>query len=350
MANGNTMFDASKEWVITLSSDRPDAKKAADDLSRHLGLLAVLSGACVRQSPVLDANSAADFRIALVSEGSNLALNGFWWKAEPELVEIHGESARGLCNGIYSFLAALGISWPAPGQEKLPARQPVKPHLFPLAANRADFAGTAPRRFAPAQNYEIKSIFRCGEAFVEWAARRRCDALIFPLAVFAAIGSARRLKELRKAAAEYGIALEAGGAELSSLVPSRFFLLHSGFFRMEEGIRKKDHHFCPTNPGVIRVIANEAGKLFRAAAGAKVFHLWPDKDAETAWCSCPSCRAFTAQEQIRVSVNAAADILAALNPNASIAFFEGSGEGENIPLRKNVFILEDFPAEKIPAP
>jgi hypothetical protein len=112
---------------------------------------------------------------------------------------------------------------------------------------------------------------------------------------------------------------------------------------MEEGRRKKNHHFCPTNPGALRLIKKEGTKLFRAAEGIKLFHLWPDKEAETAWCSCPTCRAFTYQEQNRISANAAADILSTINPEAVITFFEESGEGVSIPLRKNIFRLNKLP-------
>ena len=115
---------------------------------------------------------------------------------------------------------------------------------------------------------------------------------------------------------------------------------------MEEGRRAKVYHFCPTNPASIRLIAREGLKLFRAAGEIKVFHLWPDKGAESVWCSCPSCRAFTPPEQNRIGVNAAADALATLNPHASVTFFEKPGEGGNIPLRKNLFGMEKLPEEK----
>ena len=353
------IFDASKEWVILFPPDVPDAKKAAGDLARYIGLLAGSTGGLAEKPPVLmDATGPAPPEtvplIVLNSRDSDSGQNGFTWRAESERVEIYGESGRGLCNGIYSFLAALGISWPAVGQESIPSPAVKDTREFSLSENRvhepSKYEGKDPaaapwRRFVPAGRKTIKSIFKRSEAFAAWAARQRYDALIFPLAAFASGTSARKLKELKKIAGEYGIAIEAGGRDLSSLVPRRFFFFRRDFFRMEEGRREKAHHFCPTNPGTIRLIGREAGKLFRAAAAgeARVFHLWPDKGAEETWCSCPTCRAFTPPEQNRISVNAAADVLAVLSPGASITFFEKTGEMGSISLRQNIFGMETLP-------
>ena len=361
-------FYASKEWVILVPPDVPEIKKAAEDLSGYIGLLAGLADGLVQKPPALiDAHgpepSDAAPIIVLNCEGAGSERNGFSWRAGPERVEIYGESGRGLCNGIYSFLAALGVSWPAPGETILPSSQVANLRVFPLSTAStgagsaagnifapSGYEGNSPvaapwKRFAPAGKKEVQYILKKSTIFVAWAARRCYDALIFPLAAFASRSTGRKLEELRKTAAEYGISLEAGGRELSSLVPRRFFLLHRDFFRMEGGGRKTDHHFCPTNPGTIRLIAKEGAKLFRAAGQTTVFHLWPDKGANTAWCSCPTCRAFTPAEQNRIGVNAAADVLAEMNPRAFITFFEKPGEGGNIPLRQNLFMMEKLPDE-----
>ena len=298
--------------------------------------------------------------IVLNTDGGPPERNGFSWRANSERIEIHGESARGLCNGIYSFLSALGISWPAPEQEMLPSPQVANLRVYSLSSGAnvegnvfepSNYEGkgtvSAPwRRFFPAAKQDLPIIMKKSEAFVDWAARRRYDALIFPLSAFASRSGGRRLNEIAKLAAEYGISLEAGGRELSSLLPRRLFLLHRDYFRMEGGRRKKDHHFCPTNPGAIQVICKEGERLFRTAAEAKVFHLWPDKGAATAWCSCPSCRAFTPAEQNRIGVNAAADALAQVNPAACITFFEKRNEGANVPLRESLYKMEKLPDEK----
>jgi hypothetical protein len=348
----------------------PEIKKAAEDLSRYIGLLARLNeGAALKAPALLDAHSPlpADIvhTIVLNSEGAGPQRNGFSWRAGSERIEIFGESARGLCNGIYSFLAALGIGWPDPGQEILPSPQVANLRVFTLSNGAGvdegvfepsnykgtDLAAAPWRRFVAAGAKEVKAILKNSEVFVAWAARRRYDAIIFPLATFASRSAAKKLNELREIAAGYGIAVEAGGRDLSSLLPRSSFFLHRDFFRMEGGQRKSDHHFCPTNPATIAAVKKTTEKLFRAAGDVRVFHLWPDRGANTTWCSCPTCRAFTAAEQNRIAVNVAADVLAELNAeersgDTRITFFEKPGDGGNIVLRENLFRLERLPDER----
>ena len=345
-------IDFSREWVIIIPPEVPQAEKAAVDLSRCMGILAALNGGLRTEgSPeppkIVNAfdpmPSETASTIVLNCGNADSRRNGFAWRAKSKCVEIFGESGRGLCNGIYSFIAAMGINWPAPAQEKLPkagAGLECDSVSEPSSFEEKDLLVPC-RRFVPSEKRELGIMLENCEAFAAWAARNRYDALVIPLAAFVSEGQKVRL--LEKFALEYGIALEAGGHELSSLVPRKAFFLHHDYFRMEDGKRKKDHHFCPTSPGAIRLIGEEAEKLFRAADGIKVFHLWSDNGAETAWCACPTCRAFTTQEQSRMGVNAAADVLAAINPDALITFYEKPGEDGKIPMRKNTYKMEKPP-------
>jgi hypothetical protein len=347
-------IDFSKGWQIIVPPDVPQVEKAVVDLSRCFGQVAALNGGRAEPPAIVNAlepmSSEKLSSFVLNCETSvDLRRNGFAWRAKSGRVEIFGESARGLCNGIYSFIAAMGISWPNTNEEKLPTAgaglvrdSASEPSHFdeknPLASSW--------RRFVPAGKSGLRKMLAKSGAFAAWAGRNRYDALVIPLAAFVSDG--QKLKQLDKFAGDYGIALEAGGHDLSSLLPRNVFLLHRDYFRMEDGKRKMDHHFCPTNPGALKLIGKEAEKLFRAAGEVKpsvrkVFHLWPDKGAETAWCSCPTCRAFTTQEQNRMGVNAAADILAVLNPDAMITLYENSGESGKISIRKNVFKMEKLP-------
>lgn len=196
------------------------------------------------------------------------------------------------------------------------------------------------RRLVLVNKAEARDALKNNEAFVRRLGESQCEAVIFPLAAFASGKNRTKLAVLAEVARQHGITVEAGGWDLSSLVPRRYFFFYKDSFRMVGGKRKKDHHFCPTSLDAIGIMRKEGKKLFQAATGIDVFHLWPDKGAEAAWCSCPTCRAFTAEEQARIAVNTAADILALINPNASITYFEAPVDNCNISLRKSIIKLD----------
>jgi hypothetical protein len=340
---GMAGFDVSKEWAILVPPNVAAAKKGAEDISRCIALLRKDKG---QNAPaLLDASGDAPPEsipiIVLNSENAGAERNGFTWRAGAARVEIFGESPRGLCKGIYDFLLSLGISWPEPGKEILP--QAAENSMYPLMKNGAyepsKFEGGDLRK-APwlrfvvnIKNPSLKSSKK-REALTAWAAKNKYDALIFPL---------EYLDKLPKSAGEYALIIEGGGRELSLLLPRGLFFFHKELFRMEGGKRQKKINFCPTNPGTIKIIKAEAEKYFRLSKDVKIFHLWPDKGGEKSWCSCPSCRAFTPAEQNRIAVNTAADALSGINSNAFISFYEEPGEGGDIPLRPNLFRLEELP-------
>ena len=353
-----TIFNPEAEWVIMISSGADKAHISAQDLSRCIGLLAKAAGNDKAGMPeIIKAEDSVHANegpvIILNCEDRGMEYNGFGWRVEPERVEIFGESERGLCNGIYNFLSELGLAWPVPGQEKIP------PRCFSLKDASAyvsshckanDLSSASWKRFLPAGKKELKAVLKKGDAFAAWAARNLYDAIVLPLTLFKSGAKKAKIAQLKKHADNYGITLEAGGRDLSSLVPKKYFFAHRDFFRLKDGKRTKDHHFCSTNPGTIDVIRKEAAKAFTAAGGIKTFHLWPDKEAETAWCSCPSCRAFTKEEQNRISINAAADALALINKDACVTFYEKTSadikmEDIKIPTRENVFKMEKLPLE-----
>jgi hypothetical protein len=126
---------------------------------------------------------------------------------------------------------------------------------------------------------------------------------------------------------------------------------------MEGGLRKRDHHFCPTNPETIRILRRRAAALLDQPGSAgpetggpdtgRIYHLWPDRGAEGLWCACPACRAFNPKEQIRLALNTVAALVAERDPLARVSC---RGEEENPPeklpggseinLRPNVFALK----------
>ena len=178
---------------------------------------------------------------------------------------------------------------------------------------------------------------------VKWAANNNYDALVFPL------GEKLSVKSVYiKLAKRYELVIEAGGHDLSLLLPRRLFLFNRDLFRMVQGKRKKLCHFCPTNPKSTEIIKEQAQHLFARfmpiVTAPRIFHLLPDKGHETTWCACPACRAFSPAEQYIIAVNSAADALAQLDDEARLSFLDFDTEPEapqlqstGIAPRKNMF-------------
>jgi hypothetical protein len=283
--------------------------------------------------------------MVLHSEEDGEERNGFVWRAGQDRVEIYGDSGRGLCNGVYDFLEALGFRWPKPGVENSPRGEAARPWLFPLERTQ----GRAVSQAIPARRRMFLSGNRkTQEALIPWAARNRIDALVLPpehgrsFSPKKTGNSPVQGELLPPLAARYALFPEMGGWTLSLLVPRRYFYFHRDIFRMAEGKRVKDYNFCPTNPETISLIREEAENLFRSHPEIRVFHLWPDRGNEKNWCACPSCRAFTPAEQNRIAVNAAADVLLEINPRGLLSYYEDSDEPGNIAIRPNMFPAGGF--------
>ncbi|MDR0718188.1 MAG: DUF4838 domain-containing protein [Treponema sp.] len=344
-------FDVSKEWVILAPKGVKGVRKCAEDLCGCVGLLRKLPGAAFAPPRIEDAAGPAppeEAPIIILNAGdAGPQRNGFSWRAGERRIEIYGESGRGLCNGVYDFLSALGFRWPQPDGRELRGKE-ISPALkadmiYPLKSggvySPSNYSGGGPKdipwkRFVVDAKTPYLRRAKKPDALIAWAARNKYDALVFPLESPIQAG---------KTAGDYALELEAGGWQLSRLLPRKLFLFHREFFRMEGGKRRKDINFCPTNPETIRIIKEEGAKFFRSAPGVKIFHLWPDRGEEKNWCTCPTCRAFTPAEQNRIAINAVADALAEINKTAFISFYEEKGEAADIPLRKNVFALETLP-------
>jgi hypothetical protein len=352
-------FDVSREWVIL--SPGP-ARTGADELARCLDQLRTRAGLSLGPPVIGDAAGPAPPESVPViilnagdlsgGSGADLSRNGFSWRLGRDRLEIYGDSLRGLFNGIFDFLAALGIGWPEPDREKMPP--PARAGLYPLKDDRAYGPSAPPPRELRRLIIDEKKSPREIQNLIRWAARNKFDALVFSLGGKILMDKKNSQGPL-EILEEYSLILEAGGWDLSLLAPRRFFLFHRDLFRMESGKRTKKFNFCPTNPETISLLKEEAARrftaLFSVHSEIRTLHLWPDRGHEKTWCSCPACRAFTAEEQNRIAVNAAADILADLAPEARLSLYESSNEEtgdektSNIPLRPNVFTLEQLPGK-----
>ncbi|MDR1904257.1 MAG: DUF4838 domain-containing protein [Treponema sp.] len=354
-------FDVSKDWLILCPLNENVARQAADELVRAISFLRRQAGLPPKQTDIADAlGPAPDDSVPVIifnfeNRGAGELRIGFSWRFGKDRIEFHGESAPGLCNCVFHFLDQLGFRWPNPAREKLPQVDLVRPGQYLLASSSAYQPSRKPdiakrRRLVISRNDFFMFSPKDAENLLLWAARNRIDALILPLDknnssshLFGKIQGFR--DALLNEAKKYGLIIERGGWDLSFFVPRRYFFINRGIFRMDSGKRRMRYNFCPTNPDTIALLTEEAKKCFQSHPNVQVFHLWPDRFHEMSWCSCPSCRAFTMEEQNRIAVNTAADALKAVNPNAFISFYERPGEECDIPLRDNLFRQEYLPGE-----
>jgi hypothetical protein len=356
-------FDTTRNWTILIPPGLAAAQSAGADLGRVLGLLRTHSGSSMKEPALQDASATIDSSVPVIVLNSEqkAAANGFSWRLGIDRIEIYGASERGLCNGVYDFLAALSVTWPKPGEEILPAPNPNHPPEYPLKSASA-YQGTVkePGKLRRLVITRETPLNRWEDSLV-WAVRNRLDAVVLPLVekapFFAGLtGKYRRVREnLLNLAKQYALPVEIGGWDLSFLVSRRYFITKKDIFRMEEGKRFRNHNFCPTNPDTIALIKAEARQRFSKYPDTLIFHLWPDRNAEQIWCSCPSCRAFSREEQNRIAVNTAAAILAEINPEAQLSYYENyenaedpdSGNPSEVGPRPNMFRLNSLVLEPL---
>jgi hypothetical protein len=361
-------FDVSKPWEILIPASMTAAATVAQELSRCIGLLRQHVGGQNTICPVKDSSVAAPEDsvpiIVLNAERENLARNGYSWRVGKNRIELYGESERGLCNAVFDFLEALGFHWPKPGVETLP--RPSK--------SAGEYRVGEEYAYNPSSTEAIyrRLVFRgrdapeAWEKEIVWAARNRIDALVFSLHNLmwdklaepeqtSLLSFLKKKKEAETAlpgknkllelAEQYALAVEMGGWDLSWFLPRSNFKRNKDMFRLDDGQRDRDHNFCPTNSDTLKAAKAQASKLFRAYPNTSVFHLWPSYGYERRWCACPTCRAFSIEEQNRIAVNAIADVLNVMNPTARISYFEDSTMKKDIAVRKNLFAVSRLPGE-----
>lgn len=353
------IFEITKKWTILAPASSVVIWSAADELAAYISRLQDRAG-CGQERPLIaDAETVSPPEytplILLSAADADRDNDGFTWRLGKNRIEIRGDSDRGLWNGVFDFLAAVGIRWPQPGLEELPSASATG--VFPLHRDHVSHPATPSALERRRLLIDGNKTAREREALVRWAARNKYDALVFSIGEQPLWNRLRRHKGLYHLLEHYALIIEAGGHDLSALLPRRLFFLHRKLFRMDSGVRSKLHHFCPTNPETITRITAQAAKLFsRALAGmsagaARVFHLWPDSGSERTWCACPACRAFTPTEQNRIAINTAAAVLERLDPAARLSYFEDAEEtktlaaardtpgGGGIVPRSNTFVL-----------
>jgi len=179
---------------------------------------------------------------------------------------------------------------------------------------------------------------------INWAAENKYDTLVFSMCDSFFKNRKKNVKYI-KLIRHHGFLIEAGGRDISLLLPRSKFLFNPGLFRMAQGRRTPSFHFCPTNPKTTAIVTKRMhsliGKIIEGVSVPRVFNLLPDENQEATWCQCPACRAFRPAEQYMIAVNAAADALSKYDLEAKLAYidFDTEPEAARVMPRKNALIV-----------
>ena len=349
------VFDVSKDWALLLPGDIGAVPRSVDDLRHIISLLRIQAGIALPPPRIMDgsleAPDASTPLMVLNAGNGGDAQNGFSWRLGLDRLELFGASKRGLCNGVYDFLNALGVGWLRPDREILPRPAGPPPGGYTVFRTSA----YQPSEGEPAKWRRLvisrETSLRDRDMALLWAARNGVDAIVLPF-----YEQAPNIKKLFQRRGDFqeralsrldphGFIIEAGGWDLSLLLPRRYFFARRELFRMEAGKRVKSCHFCPTHPDSQRIFRAVIQSFLQRYPKIPVIHLWPERNQEKRWCSCPTCRAFSPEEQNRIAVNAAADIIAQLRPEMRVCYYENSDAPLTIAPRSNAFSIKLLPGQ-----
>ncbi len=346
-------FDVSKNWTVLVVKKEIADQGSSRDLVRCIGELRRLANLSPDEPPLMNgAQEAPDEAVPLIllnSDGVDPYQDGFSWRAGDRRIEIYGNSDRALEKGIYDFLSALGFRWPNV-QTEIPPPRPEGSARYPLARD-GNYRGTATDLGSLERIFfTLEDLGKRGAAWIHWAARNQFDALV--VTAENANPSAAKLRNFlfqydrrfAEAIESHRFPIEIGGVFLSSLVPRSMFFRNPDVFRMVQGRRRNDRNFCPTNPLTLKILRENAKKWFANYPEVRVFHLWADgtleNDAPGSWCSCPTCRAFSPDEQALMALNTAADALADSRSDAWLSYIAPENGVETIKPRSNTFAVQ----------
>ncbi len=301
---------------------------AAVELARYLSRLAgcrvsVLTPA---RGPGEVPVAPAERLIELVETPSGPADGGrpdpdaFRWTVSASGVRVEAAGPRGLLYAVYDLLEELGCRWyyPGPVGERIPRMDEVRLSL----GVRTGEPALAGRSLILGHDIYLGDI----QGWTEWTARNRLTGLFlheFPPPVLGGRPARFWREALVRAAPgarRRGLTLEFGGHGLSGLVPRRLFSSRPELFRYDGARRTPDHNFCPTGPAGLELVRRNARAWFDAHPGPDVYHLWPDDVVDEGWCRCLRCWGFSPSDQALLAVNAAAEALEEVHPEAVLTF------------------------------
>ena len=142
------------------------------------------------------------------------------------------------------------------------------------------------------------------------------------LAEFVHTYSTPEFQAFRNAVVDLGCDFEFELHALTYLMPRSLFGAHPDWFRVDlEGKRNPDFNLCFSNPDAIAYIKKTTEKLARTLVPTSGrYYLWlDDVFYADSFCHCEKCRHMNAADQQLIVVNAMADAIRQVYPDAQVA-------------------------------
>ena len=323
--------EGGEAWPIVSAAADGTARYAAEELARFVSAMTACRVRLVSSRP--QSGPAVEL---ILCPSAAFGPDGFRRSLSAAGVAIEAATGRGLLYGVYDLLEDLGCRWYYPGPDgcRIPRRAELRlaPPGGPVAGVPvAGVPAAAVKEERPA--FPGRSLILGHDLYlddvvgwVEWAARNRLNGIFlheFPPPDLGGRPASWWREALARAVPEArrrGLAVEFGGHGLAALLPRRLFRRHPDYFRFDGRRRTPDHNLCPSSPGALEVVARNARAYFAARPGADVYHLWPDDIVGGGWCRCERCAGLSASDQALLAINAAARVLAEVEPGAKLAF------------------------------
>ncbi|MCK5844528.1 MAG: DUF4838 domain-containing protein, partial [Victivallales bacterium] len=256
--------------------------------------------------------------------------DGFVIDSQPDSVKLTANSAKGALNAVYELMERLGYLYLFPTDEGEWA--PNELQDIPVGVSLVN-----PRFPHRGVFREVVTVTPChtSEEWFEFFAKLRFNAVVLDQT------------ELLPLARKLGLRMEVGGHGFSKLLPREMFDDNPELFRMFQpedfnGRRLADCNLCVTNPETSRIVRENFAEKLAESKDAYAMHLWPDDLPAGGWCLCPSCRAFSPEDQATIAMRMVADEAKSLGDDMKIpflAYHDTMTPGPEIDVSDNMFLL-----------
>jgi len=323
--------DGVSTWRVSLRAEPTGPEGlAASELVKYVKRISEAELAVIREETPSD-------NVIRINAG-NATVDGFDLEVTRERITISGHNPRGALYGAYELLERMGCRWYYIGE------------LGEVVPNRTDIV-LATGSVTQVPSFRERSIvmgypsyFDRFDEWIDFLTKMRINNIYvhingkFP--DFFQMWQGLREKYLSVLQQRQTI-IEWGGHHLEWFVPRELFAAHPEYFRMNrDGERTGDCNFCP-NSGAVDVLKRGIRPYLEEMPEVTYFHFYAADLEEGGWCHCPQCAALSPADQNMMAMNAIAEVLAEVAPEAalSVATYHDYEEVSGIEPAHNLFML-----------